>query len=59
VDTKVDAQVDLGDATVFDQKWSGLDKSSRQITDNGADGPGGGQLNLTARVDLGKLEVHR
>ena len=59
VDTNVDAKVSVGDGKVFDQSWNGIDKSRRHITDNGADGPGGGHLNLKTDVSLGNLEVHR
>jgi hypothetical protein len=58
VDTVVRASVDVGDAVVFDQHWGGVDKN-RTVKDDGADGPGGGQLNITASVDLGQLEVRR
>jgi hypothetical protein len=59
VDTDVSATVHVGDGQVLGQQWSGFDKSERHLTDNGADGPGGGHLNLTANVNVGKLEVHR
>ena len=59
VDVDVTARVDGGDADVLGQQWGGFGNDSRQVRDNGADGPGGGQLKLTATVDLGKLEVHR
>ncbi|MGC9666691.1 PspC domain-containing protein [Planosporangium sp. 12N6] len=59
VDVDVTAQVDAGSADVLGQSWGGLGTSTHEIHDNGADGPGGGQLRLTASVDLGKLEVHR
>ena len=59
VDVDVDAKVSFGDGQVFDEQWNGIDKSRRHISDNGADGPGGGHLHLVANVDVGKLEVHR
>jgi phage shock protein PspC (stress-responsive transcriptional regulator) len=59
VDVDVTAKVQGGDANVLGQQWGGFGNDSRQVRDNGTDGPGGGQLQLTANVDLGKLEVHR
>jgi hypothetical protein len=59
VDVDVTAKVDGGSADVLGQHWDGLGNDPRTIRDSGADGPGGGQLSLTATVDLGKLEVHR
>jgi phage shock protein PspC (stress-responsive transcriptional regulator) len=59
VDVDVSARVNGGSADVLGQHWDGLGNGSRQIHDNGADGPGGGQLRLTANVDFGHLEVHR
>jgi phage shock protein PspC (stress-responsive transcriptional regulator) len=59
VDTVVDARVAVGQAHVFDSQWSGIGGPQRQITDNGTDGPGGGTLTLTVRVNAGDLEVRR
>jgi phage shock protein PspC (stress-responsive transcriptional regulator) len=59
VDVTVNAQVDVGDASVFQEKWDGLGQSARTITDLGEDGPGGGRLNINAKVDVGELEVTR
>jgi len=59
VDTDVSAKVDVGSASVLGQQWDGLGQDTHRITDNGADGPGGGQLHLVTTLDLGKLEVHR
>jgi hypothetical protein len=59
VDATIQASVDLGNAQVFDQQWGGINQTERTITDNGADGPGGGQLNIRATVDVGDLEVRR
>jgi phage shock protein PspC (stress-responsive transcriptional regulator) len=59
VDVNVDATVDSGSADVLSQHWDGLGNDTRHVSDNGADGPGGGQLMLNATVGLGKLEVHR
>jgi hypothetical protein len=59
VDTTIEASVDLGNANVLGQQWGGINQATRTITDNGPDGPGGGQLNIRATVDVGDLEVQR
>jgi predicted membrane protein len=59
VDVVVDARVDVGNADVMGQTWSGLGLDARTVTDTGPDGEGGGQLHIHASVDLGNLEVHR
>jgi hypothetical protein len=59
VDADISAKVDGGSADVLGQHWDGLGNDERQVHDNGADGQGGGKLQLTASVDLGKLEVRR
>jgi hypothetical protein len=59
VDADVRASVDVGNATVFGTQWGGIGSSDRTVTDDGADGPGGGELTLRATVDVGDLEVRR
>jgi phage shock protein PspC (stress-responsive transcriptional regulator) len=59
VDVKLRARVSVGDATALGQHWGGVNSSTHTLNDNGADGPGGGTLELDARVDVGNLEVHR
>ncbi len=59
VDVTIQASVNVGNATVFGEQWNGIGQSQRSITDNGPDGPGGGQLSIVARVDVGDLEVRR
>jgi hypothetical protein len=59
VDATVTAQVDVGNASVFNQDWSGIGQSEQTIVDVGADGPGGGAIVVTASVNLGDLEVRR
>jgi hypothetical protein len=59
VDAEVTAQVDVGNANVFGRQWSGLGQSAQTVVDVGADGPGGGDIRITASVDLGDLEVRR
>jgi predicted membrane protein len=59
VDVQVDATVDIGNATVFGQRWSGLNQPEHSVFDAGDDGPGGGRLTITASVDIGDLGVQR
>jgi predicted membrane protein len=59
VDTTVHAQVDLGDANVFDNKWGGVHSSMRDVADNDRDGAGGGTLILDIQLKAGDLEVRR
>jgi Cell wall-active antibiotics response LiaF, C-terminal len=59
VDVDVRATVEIGDATVLGQEWSGIGQSQHTIADNGADGPGGGTLAINATVNVGNLEVRR
>jgi hypothetical protein len=59
VDVVIDASVDVGGADVLGETWGGLNPGSRSFTDLGSDGPGGGELRIDARVDVGNLEVVR
>jgi hypothetical protein len=59
VDVQIAAIVEVGNAVVLGQRWSGIGQSRRTVTDTGADGPGGGELILEATVDVGDLEVRR
>jgi phage shock protein PspC (stress-responsive transcriptional regulator) len=59
VDVQVHSDVNLGDAHVFGNEWGGLSPGSKDISDLGPDGAGGGTLIIDAKVDLGNLEVHR
>ncbi|MGE5830075.1 MAG: LiaF domain-containing protein [Micromonosporaceae bacterium] len=59
VDVRAEATVDVGNATVFGSRWGGIGQSTRTVTDNGADGPGGGELIIRATVDVGNVEVRR
>jgi Cell wall-active antibiotics response LiaF, C-terminal len=59
VDVDLRATVAIGDATVLGQHWSGIGQTQHTVTDNGADGPGGGQLTIDATVNVGNLEVRR
>jgi phage shock protein PspC (stress-responsive transcriptional regulator) len=59
VDVDLEASVDMGGMDLLQGQSAGGFDENRQIKDLGRDGPGGGQLNLRARVDLGHLEVIR
>jgi xanthine/uracil/vitamin C permease (AzgA family) len=59
VDARTLARVNVGDAEVFGQEWSGIGQSEHVVTDLGTDGVGGGNLTLRATVDVGNLEVRR
>ena len=59
VDTTVHAKVNAGDAKVFGARWGGFGSAARDVSDNGADGPGGGTLTIDVTLNLGDLEVRR
>jgi Cell wall-active antibiotics response 4TMS YvqF len=59
VDVRAETSVDVGDANVFGTEWGGIGQSTRTVTDNGVDGPGGGELVIRATVDVGNVEVRR
>lgn len=59
VDVRAETTVDVGNATVFGESWGGIGQSTHTVTDDGVDGPGGGELVLRATVDVGDVEVHR
>jgi predicted membrane protein len=59
VDVKITSEVNIGNSVVFGQQWSGINQSQQTVTDNGADGPGGGALTIEATVSVGDLEVRR
>lgn len=59
VDVSAEATVDVGNANVFGNQWSGIGQPTHSVTDNGADGVGGGALTIRASVDVGDLEVRR
>ncbi len=59
VDVRAEATIDVGSANVFGTSWDGIGQSTRLVTDNDADGPGGGELIVRASVDVGNLEVRR
>ncbi|WP_431903742.1 PspC domain-containing protein [Micromonospora carbonacea] len=59
VDVTTTADVNAGDATIFGNRSGALDGRLREVTDLGADGPGGGKLRLYVHVNAGDLEVTR
>jgi hypothetical protein len=58
VDVTVRAHSGIGEVNVFGVQDNGSGVS-RTLTDDGADGPGGGVLELTLDVGLGQVEVDR
>jgi phage shock protein PspC (stress-responsive transcriptional regulator) len=59
VDVDITGDVGVGDADVLGDHWGGIDTPRQRVQDDGLDGPGGGQLVLTASIDAGNLEVRR
>jgi hypothetical protein len=59
VDVTATVEVGAGEARVLGNSWSGVNRPSTAVTDLGADGAGGGQLDLTVRVNAGDAEVRR
>jgi hypothetical protein len=59
VDVDLDVSVDVGNAQVLGQRWSGIGQPQRRISDNGTDGAGGGNLTMRVTVDVGDVEVRR
>lgn len=58
VDVIVNGSTGAGEIKAFDHSFSGLGRDER-ITDAGADGPGGGTIELDLEVGLGAIEVTR
>lgn len=59
VDVEVRSAVGVGNAVVLGQRWDGIGQGEHIVTDNGPDGPGGGNLTVDATVNVGNLEVRR
>jgi phage shock protein PspC (stress-responsive transcriptional regulator) len=59
VDVTARVEVGAGEASVFDNTWSGLNQPGAAVTDLGPDGTGGGRLDLRVVVNAGDAEVHR
>jgi len=58
VDATVNVDVQGGDLVLFDRRYSGLNQH-QEVTNEGSDGPGGGEIHIFANVNLGNVEVHR
>jgi len=59
VDVRVTSEVRTGATTLFDERTEASSDVRRTVTDTGADGPGGGQLDLAVDLGLGLVEVTR
>jgi hypothetical protein len=59
VDTTATVEVDRGRSQIFDQEFRGDGTGTHRITNDGADGPGGGTLLLNIKMDAGNVEVTR
>ncbi|WP_199734198.1 PspC domain-containing protein [Micromonospora musae] len=59
VDVTTVTDVNAGDATVFGQHQAGAAGGSREFSDLGADGAGGGTLRLFVHINAGSLVVTR
>jgi hypothetical protein len=59
VDTVADVRMSDGRAVVFGTELSGADISTREFSDLGPDGAGGGKLRLTIEMNTGNVEVTR
>jgi len=59
VDVDVRAAMGAGDANVLGHQWGGFNQDTREFTDLGVDGTGGGHLRLVIDMKAGELEVTR
>jgi hypothetical protein len=59
VDVHVVTHNTVGDVNLFGHDRNGVNNGSFEYTDDGADGPGGGQLDLNITVKVGDVEVRR
>jgi hypothetical protein len=57
-DVEVKCKTERGNIDCLTVSDSGLDKET-ELTDNGADGPGGLEIDLTVFTDTGNVEVRR
>jgi len=58
-DVDLSCRAGVGDLECLGHHDSGPDTRIDDFVDNGADGPGGLHINLTARVGAGQVEVRR
>jgi len=59
VDTTATVDVGHGRAQILGQEFNGNDIGTQRVTDDGADGPGGGTLLLNIDMEAGNVEVTR
>ncbi len=59
VDVSVTAKADVGSAHAFGSGRDGINQRALSVSDNGADGVGGGTLHIDARVNAGQVEINR
>jgi hypothetical protein len=59
VDTTANLQLQNGRATVLGKTFDGREINGQTVTDQGADGAGGGTLRLDLQMDTGSVEVIR
>ena len=59
VDTTATVRLDNGRAMLFGKEFDDRDVDGQTVTDLGADGAGGGTLELDLQMDTGNLEVTR
>jgi len=59
VDTTSAIAVENGRAVAFGHEYAGQDVNSINVTNLGADGTGGGTLQLNIQVNTGNVEVSR
>jgi phage shock protein PspC (stress-responsive transcriptional regulator) len=59
VDTTTTLQLENGRAVIFDKEYTDRDADGQTVTDLGADGAGGGTLQLDLQMDTGNVEVLR
>lgn len=59
VDVVITFDVKVGQIRAFDQQWDASANRKQVVTDNGGDGPGGGQLILDVEMKIGNARVTR
>ena len=59
VDVSVTAKAGVGSTHAFGSGRDGINQRALSVTDDGADGPGGGTLHINAHVTAGQVEINR
>jgi hypothetical protein len=59
VDTTTTVDIDRGRAQILGRDFRGDEIGTQRVTDEGADGPGGGTLQLNIKMNAGNVEVTR